>query len=285
MSTDGYLAWLDATENELLLYTHVSHKDRAKRLVGARWDPERRCWRYPRTASHYDAIMEEFRGALMPCSVPRPTDRSGPDANALREEVERLTARQHELEAELAAIRQERARLQAALTQRTQEADQLRQAGAQAQAEVERLTAELAARTFEAQCRELARELVPDDPEFVAASEAASLGPYTALEMCKLLEARLTTLLEPDEPLDLAKLIEQAGKGPLDRQGAQLAHTVRMLRHRVAHPDRARAERPARSGPTARPDRARAVIALLATALVCSQLPSPGRRHLRVVAS
>jgi hypothetical protein len=284
MANEDYLAWLDATEHELLLYTHVSHKDRAKRLVGARWDPERRCWRYPRTASHYDAIMEEFRGALMPCSVPRPADRSAPDPNALREEVERLTARQRELEAELLAARQERDGLQAELARQIQEADQLRQAGAQAQAEVERLTAELAARTLEAQCRELARELVPDDPEFVAASEAASLGPYTALEMCKLLEARLTTLLEPDEPLELAKLIEQAGKGPLDRQGAQLAHTVRMLRNRVAHSDRAPAERPARSGPTARPDRARAVIALLATALVCSQLPSPGRRHLRVVA-
>jgi uncharacterized protein YukE len=285
MSTDGYLARLEATEDELLLYTHISHRERAKRLVGGRWDPEEKCWRYPRTASHYDAIQELFRGELMPCSVPRPADTSGPDPNALREQVERLAARQCELEAELQTLRQERDDLRAALTRQTQQTDQLQQASAQMQAEVQRLTAELAARTLEAQCRELAHELAPQDSAFVSAIQGDPLDQYTALEMSKLLETRLTTLLEPEEPLDLAKLIDQASKGHLDRQGAQLAHTVRVLRNRVAHSDRAPAERPARSGPTARPDRARAVIALLATALVCSQLPGPGRRHLRVVAS
>ncbi len=51
---------ISETEDEYLLSINASQKDRAKGIPGYRWDPERVCWVYPRTARNYDALIAEF---------------------------------------------------------------------------------------------------------------------------------------------------------------------------------------------------------------------------------
>lgn len=55
---------LQETTNDYLLATNYYQKDRAKAIIGHRWDPKTKCWRFPRTEESYQAIMEEFREDL-----------------------------------------------------------------------------------------------------------------------------------------------------------------------------------------------------------------------------
>jgi hypothetical protein len=286
--TGGHGVRLEATDRELLLYTHYSHYARVKTIQGGRWDRAAHCWRFPKTARCYDAILAEFKDDLLPFAVERPqvVAPGGVDLEVLQAELARRTAEVQQREAELHEAVRERDALRSALAEKAAALGQLQEQYQQVRDDKARLEAEVQARTLERFCEELARELAQHDHDFVAAIEAAPLGPYTVLEMGKALEARLRAVLEPSEPLELAKLIELAGdKGLLDRQGVQLAHMVRVLRNRVAHSDRAPAERLVQKGPLARPDQARAVIALLADALLWPQLATARRRRLRVVAS
>jgi len=55
---------LQETANDYLLATNYYQKDRAKGILGYRWDPKTKCWRFPRTEESYQAIMDEFREDL-----------------------------------------------------------------------------------------------------------------------------------------------------------------------------------------------------------------------------
>jgi hypothetical protein len=58
------------TATELLLYIPASQKERARAIEGRRWEPERRCWVYPKTRRMYDALIGEFGDDVVPGSVP-----------------------------------------------------------------------------------------------------------------------------------------------------------------------------------------------------------------------
>ena len=91
---------LTATENEFLLFIHPEIKERAKVIRGYRWDPERRCWVYPRTQQVWDALVAEFGEELRTASLVRPASREQPPVQQV------LTQRVEELERENAALRQ-----------------------------------------------------------------------------------------------------------------------------------------------------------------------------------
>jgi len=91
---------LTATENEFLLFIHPEIKERAKVIRGYRWDPERRCWVYPRTQQVWDALVAEFGEELRTASLVRPASREQPPVEQV------LTQRVEELERENAALRQ-----------------------------------------------------------------------------------------------------------------------------------------------------------------------------------
>ena len=64
MTDSRQRAILRASTNELLLVIHASQKERAKRITGRWWDPERICWVYPKTKVAYNLIVTEFGNDL-----------------------------------------------------------------------------------------------------------------------------------------------------------------------------------------------------------------------------
>jgi hypothetical protein len=82
---------LTATENEYLLFIHPEIKERAKVIRGYRWDPERRCWVYPRTKQVLDALVAEFGEEIGKAAKVRPTAaQAAPSAEALQARIEEL---------------------------------------------------------------------------------------------------------------------------------------------------------------------------------------------------
>jgi hypothetical protein len=82
---------LTATENEYLLFIHPEIKERAKVIRGYRWDPERRCWVYPRTKQVWDALVAEFGEEIGKAAKVRPAPaQAAPSAQALQARIEEL---------------------------------------------------------------------------------------------------------------------------------------------------------------------------------------------------
>jgi len=94
------------TEKEFLLFVPAPQKDRARAIAGYRWNPNRRCWVYPKTPRVYDALLAEFREDLPEITVSRPAPDlddvlpAGGDHQRLAIEVqalrEQLAARERE---------------------------------------------------------------------------------------------------------------------------------------------------------------------------------------------
>jgi hypothetical protein len=91
---------LTHTETEFLLFIHPQIKERAKVIRGYRWDPERRCWVYPRTRPVLDALIAEFGDELGKAASVQPgTPEEAPS-------LEQVNQRLAELEHENAALRE-----------------------------------------------------------------------------------------------------------------------------------------------------------------------------------
>lgn len=93
---------LKETDKEFLLFIPAPQKNRARSIEGFRWNPNRRCWVYPKTPRVYDALLAEFRDEMAWLEVPRP---SAPSIDSLADDYQRLAAENSRLRDELAALR------------------------------------------------------------------------------------------------------------------------------------------------------------------------------------
>ncbi len=64
---------IQQTDTEYLLFIPAAQKERARGIEGRRWDPERKCWVYPRSGRVYEALIAEFGDDLVSVSISRPT--------------------------------------------------------------------------------------------------------------------------------------------------------------------------------------------------------------------
>lgn len=62
---------IEETDKEYLLYIPAAQKERAKKIPGRNWDPERVCWVYPRNKMSYDMLWEEFADDIAQGSFPK----------------------------------------------------------------------------------------------------------------------------------------------------------------------------------------------------------------------
>src|SRR5215203_3016289 len=97
---------LKETDKELLLFIPAPHKERARAIAGYRWNPNRRCWVYPKTSHVYDALLAEFRDDLTEVAAQRPV--AGDDIDAAADEQRRLAKENERLRQEIAALRAQR---------------------------------------------------------------------------------------------------------------------------------------------------------------------------------
>jgi chromosome segregation ATPase len=175
---------LQETASEFLLFIHASQKERAKAIDGRRWDTERRCWVYPKTARVYDAIVAEFGDDMVACSVRRPSLQSASAQTASLQEqnqslrlelgkihktLELISASApsgsrtelQALEAVLAARQNELSEVRIRLQERERELDGLRRSAEAVEVEVERLRRANAALQAEAPKRQGASNPAP----------------------------------------------------------------------------------------------------------------------------
>lgn len=76
------------SDTEYCLYIHPAEKERAKAIVGHRWDTERNCWLYPLTKLIHDAIITEFGDELIEQS-----NKHTPETTNTVESIEELVER------------------------------------------------------------------------------------------------------------------------------------------------------------------------------------------------
>jgi myosin heavy subunit len=98
---------LKQTDTEYLLFIPPAQKERARAIDGRRWDPDRKCWVYPRTVRMFDALIAEFGDDLLSISITRPTrsEQNGPPAGAVRSAAN-LQAENQSLKDDLAKIQE-----------------------------------------------------------------------------------------------------------------------------------------------------------------------------------
>ncbi len=78
------------SESALLLFVPYGERERAKRVEGRRWDAERKCWVYPKTARAYDAVISEFGSDIDVLEASRPTATTPPPVKATTASVNQL---------------------------------------------------------------------------------------------------------------------------------------------------------------------------------------------------
>lgn len=108
---------LEESDSELLLFVPFVDRERAKKVDGRRWDPQRKCWVYPKSPRTFDALVGEFGDELMAINVPRPSQLGTVAVQATMEpRSESLNASNVELTNELSALRETMALLHSSVT-------------------------------------------------------------------------------------------------------------------------------------------------------------------------
>jgi hypothetical protein len=262
-------------DTELLLFIHASQKERANAIDGRRWDTERRCWAYPKTARVYNAIIVEFGDDMVVCAVRRPSLQSASAQTAsLQEENQSLRfelGKIHKtlelisegaasgsrpelqaLEAALASRQNELSEVRVRLQEREGELDRLRKSTVAMEEEIERLRAANTvlqvdvskrqgasdpAAMFERLVKDAAKEATGRNAKFSSLIDRLRLNDSLPNEFVKQLERELRRILSTqDRNLSLHDLITMARDAEsLTEKGIDLAHTIRRHRNILTH--------------------------------------------------
>lgn len=248
-------------ETDYILKLPYDQKDRAKSIQGYRWDPELKCWHYPRTARNYDALIAEFGDDLFSPGITRPTPKvEKDDETRLREELKRVKyelAKKNELLESLtkakdlsrSSLESENQTLKIALSTLEEEINNYRKKMTEIEHDKTKLQNELQESKKEIirlqhtpagldrQLKDIAKRATGNDRYFSNFIDKLSLDSSALIEIAKHLEDTLRTLLRStDRHLKLHDLITQAKDAQLlENEAIQLAHLIRVHRNIMAH--------------------------------------------------
>ena len=90
---------ISETETQYLLFIPIYQKERAKGISGRTWDPEQKCWIYPRNIRMYKALIEEFADDLTLSSS------FTPPQSFDEQETQKEEEQESELQKEIAQLR------------------------------------------------------------------------------------------------------------------------------------------------------------------------------------
>lgn len=256
------------TDAEYLLTIPPSEKERAKGIRSYTWDSLRRVWVYPRTAKNYDALVAEFGDDLTKVNITRPgrplevqsdvkakldelnkklegIARNGEASK--NSQVKALQSAVQGYEKEVIGLREQVNGLAHDADAKTAEANRLAAENARFKNDLESLISEgkkhqsqLKPPTlvFEEVAKVLALTLIDEDGENAQAIYDLQLSETTAIDASKILERILRKTLKADRAASLNDLISQAkDSGILESTYSHLAHTIRVQRNMMAHPD------------------------------------------------
>ena len=248
------------TKNEYLLFIPPDQKERARGIQGRKWDPQRRCWVYPRTVRMYNALVAEFGDDLTPESSfkspevysqvvspflqeKKPEDQE--DA-VLQKNIERIDQSLSGLLKFLNTdnkradilMRQERdiQSLRAELEKKDQENTELHRQIEHLQAETRRLSHKTSVSPNDRDeiVKEMALEVTGNDPVFGEVIRNFQIDGTLPLQIANIIENHLKQLLNSDGTF--YELIQECDNAQLlDEDSISLAHNIRKQRNMVAH--------------------------------------------------
>ena len=288
---------LQEDNRDYLLTIPAYKRARAKAIHGYRWDPQLRCWKYPKSDETYLALIAEFGDELYG-AVPDPPGLPAPqvpeleqlrDSNReLRSQLEDLQNTLRELETttrDSADQEQGTAELKSALAERAAMTSQLRSQNTAIQeksaalagerdellsriraleSQLYQLQQQHPALSFPRQLADLAARASGPNEHFVRLVREADVGSEIAVTLTRELATVLRTMLGADTRTGLCDLIKQArDAGRISENGADHAHSLRKARNILVHSD---ADELA--------IQARALVCLFSAALLWRELPS-----------
>lgn len=248
------------TKNEYLLSIPPDQKERARGIQGRKWDPQRRCWVYPRTVRMYNALVAEFGDDLTPESSFKSPERysqvvfsslrdkkiEDQEAAELQKNVERIDQSLSELLKFLNTdnksadilMRQERdiQSLRAEFEKKDQENTEMHRKIEHLQTENRRLSHKTSVSPDDRDeiVKEMALEVTGNDPVFGEAIKNFQIDGTLPLQIAKIIENHLKQLLNSDGTF--YELIQECDDAQLlDEDSVSLAHSIRKQRNMVAH--------------------------------------------------
>ena len=279
---------ISETETEYLLFIPIYQKERAKGINGRTWDPERKCWVYPRNIRMYKALIEEFADDLTLSSSftppqsfdERETQKEEEQKSELQKEIVHLRQTLSEINATGEATTESIRSLGKMLSTKDEEIqllkvegdkkdkknDELKKQIAQLQAETKKSSTDIEASFVDTdqRIRDIALEATGNDPVFGEYFKTLDINEGLPIELGKWLEMQLKSTLNSSE--NLFDLIQQCEDAEIfDRNDISLAHVIRGQRNLILHD----------STIDERTKMGRALYCLFAAALLSPKLPEP----------
>ena len=279
---------ISETETEYLLFIPIYQKERAKGINGRTWDPERKCWVYPRNIRMYKALIEEFADDLTLSSSftppqsfdERETQKEEEQKSELQKEIVHLRQTLSEInttgEATTESIRSlgkmlatkdgEIQLLKVEGDKKDKKNDEIKKQIAQLQAETKKSSTDIKASFVDTdqRIRDIALEATGNDPVFGEYFKTLDINEGLPIELGKWLEMQLKNTLNSSE--NLFDLIQQCEDAEIfDRNDISLAHVIRGQRNLILHD----------SAINERTKMGRALYCLFAAALLSPKLPEP----------
>ena len=276
---------ISETETKYLLSIPIYQKERAKGISGRTWDPEQKCWVYPRNIRMYKALIEEFADDLTLSSSFTPpqsfdeqeTQKEEEQESELQKEIAQLRQTLSEMNAtgettesirslsEMLSTKEEETQsLKAESHKKDRENDELKKQIAQLQAETKKPSTGTETPLFIDSIKDIAVKATGDDPVFRGYFRTLDINEDLPIELGKWLEMQLKNTLNSSE--NLFDLIEQCEDAEIfDRNDISLAHVIRGQRNLILHD----------STIDERTKMGRALYCLFAAALLSPKLPEP----------
>lgn len=271
---------ISETETKYLLFIPIYQKERAKGISGRTWDPEQKCWVYPRNIRMYKALIEEFADDLTASSSftppqsfdERETQKEEEQESELQKEIVQLRQTLSEINvtgeaaenikslSEMLSTKEEE--IQSLKAAHHKKNEKLKRQIAQLQAETKKPSAGTETSLFINSIKDIAVKATGDDPVFGEYFRTLNINADLPIELGKWLETQLKNTLNSSE--NLFDLIQQCEDAEIfDRNDISLAHVIRGQRNLILHD----------STIDERTKMGRALYCLFAAALLSPKLP------------
>ena len=213
---------ISETETKYLLFIPIYQKERAKGISGRTWDPEQKCWVYPRNIRMYKALIEEFADDLTASSSftppqsfdERETQKEEEQESELQKEIAQLRQTLSEMNAtgettesirslsEMLSTKEEETQsLKAESHKKDRENDELKKQIAQLQAETKKPSTGTETPLFIDSIKDIAVKATGDDPVFRGYFRTLDINEDLPIELGKWLEMQLKNTLNSSENL------------------------------------------------------------------------------------
>jgi hypothetical protein len=253
------------TETNYLLSIPITQKERAKKIMPRRWDPQQSVWVYPKTKKIYDELIAEFGEDNLQIMAQKPKENANPVASAHQQaENEQLKNELQEIKQSLQLMAtstkiKEEPKVQDLVDQidvlnaqillmtqqldnKENEINELQKKNSESLEQATKLrllleNQESQKQDFDVFIKERAKEATSNDPKFCKIIDQNKIGIDLLLDLNNKMFAELKQMLNTNEiDTSLSDLINQASDADfLTSEARDYAHIIRKERNKIVH--------------------------------------------------